>query len=266
MKQLKLDSFRFHDSWRNPKTGRTIKHVYTLEDKPLYGITSVLGVIAKPALIQWAAKMAGEYIEQNCIFEQQRGDYYLVSPADLKEAVAAHRKKKEGAADVGTVAHKMVELFVNGNLNPTIEEALNGCLEDGKKYKLTPEEESKVNVMFTNFKNWANDNQVKFIASEQKICSPTHWIAGTCDLIFEMKGKKYVGDVKTYSGIYDRTPFFQTAGYRLMLEENGETGFDGSCIIRLGKDGSFDTHVSYDYESDKRGFLAALTLFKELEK
>ena len=33
-------------------------HSYTLDGKRLTGVTTILGVIAKPALIGWAARMA----------------------------------------------------------------------------------------------------------------------------------------------------------------------------------------------------------------
>ena len=42
------------------------EHYYELDGKRLYGVTTVLGVIAKPALIPWAVKMAIDYIKDNC--------------------------------------------------------------------------------------------------------------------------------------------------------------------------------------------------------
>ena len=90
------------------------------------------------------------------------------------------------------------------------------------------------------------------------------WTAGTVDFLAEKDGKKFVGDVKTYDKIWDRVPFLQCAGYSLMLEEMGHKT-DSYCIIRLGKDGSFEEKWSFDTEGDRQGFLAALTLFKQLQ-
>ena len=104
-----------------------------------------------------------------------------------------------------------------------------------------------------------------FTASEKRLYSETHWIAGTLDAVVEIEGKKYVCDFKTTSGIYDRTPFAQCAGYRLMLEEMGEKDFDGSVIVRIGKDGTFEEKFSYDYSTDKKIFLACLELYKGLK-
>ena len=43
----------------------SVHHYYTLGGKRMYGVTSVLGVIAKNALIPWASKMACEYVREH---------------------------------------------------------------------------------------------------------------------------------------------------------------------------------------------------------
>ena len=40
-------------------------HRYYIGDKQRTGTTTVLGILAKPALIQWAANMAVDYIKEN---------------------------------------------------------------------------------------------------------------------------------------------------------------------------------------------------------
>ena len=81
------------------------EHLYTLDGKPLTGVTTVLSVIAKPALIQWSANQAVEYVKE-----------HLTSLDDLdavlKEAKVAHRKKKESAGDVGKAVHKAIENWI----------------------------------------------------------------------------------------------------------------------------------------------------------
>lgn len=130
--------------------------------------------------------------------------------------------------------------------------------------------DEKLNQQITNFIQWSEKNCVKFLASEKRLYSEKYWTAGTCDVIFEIKGKKYVGDIKTSSGIYDRTPFFQVAAYRMMCEEMGEKDFAGTIIINLKKNGSFDedndVYCSEEYESELSGFLACLTLYRKLQE
>lgn len=231
------------------------KHVYTLDGKRLYGVTSVLGVIAKPALIQWSANQAVEYIEK--YFEGLK-DNSLPWPAILaaaytdnlfKEARTAHRKKKEAAGDVGADVHAECEGLIKlaipngGKLTKNIVHG---------------------NQMVQKFINWAVENDVTFLASEKQMYSKEMWVAGTCDFTAKIGDKLFMGDIKTSSGIYGREYFFQCAGYILMAEEHGEK-FDASIIVRLGKDGSFETKESHDLDTDKKGFRAALDLFKALE-
>jgi hypothetical protein len=213
------------------------EHIYTLDGKPLIGTTTALGVIAKPALIPWAVKVCFEWLVENFNGE--------LTDSLIKEAKSQHKKIKESSADIGTEVHKAIEEWIKENKEPKLN-------EQGM-------------VMFNHFKKWAIDNNIKFIESEKQVYDEDLWIAGTIDLVFEKDGKTYLGDIKTYSGIYDRTPFFQCAGYRYMYEKTTGKKLDGSCIIRLGKDGSFEEKWSYDYETDLKGFTSAVELYKALK-
>ena len=275
LKEQDIDDSEYIDESTAPTTSTDTfefdekAHVYKLNGKRMYGITSVLGVIAKPALIPWAAKQVVEWIANNCPKDKVGGlVYYAVNNKHLEEAKNAHRLKKESAGDVGTIVHKLVEDFANGNLGFMPSEhgvGIPETVDDLKKIKEPTEAITMVITMFNNFLQWATKNDVKFIASERRMYSKKYWIAGTVDAVVEIKGKRYVVDIKTYSGIYDRTPFLQMAGYAIMLEEMGEK-IDGTIIVRLGKDGSFDVHKNTNLLEEKQGFLAALTLFKTLEQ
>lgn len=216
------------------------------DGKRLYGITNVLSIISKPNLIQWAANQAIQYLKDNS--ELKEPDVWLVSSDDLEKARYAHRRKKEDAGNKGKDIHSIIE--------NKIKEAIknnNGFLEGS----YTGEKQVE------HFVKWGQGK--RFIASEKQLFSESLWVAGTCDMFFEMDGKTYVGDIKTTSGMWDRVPFFQCAAYGLMLKETEDIDISGYCIVRIGKDGSFDEHWSYDIEGDKNGFLNALGLFKQLE-
>jgi len=231
------DTFKFDEK----------KHVYTLDGKRLYGVTSVLGVIAKPALIAWSAKMVVEYIKENCTHQDK---HYLVTELELDKAKLAHRKKKEAAGEKGTDIHALCETYIKLMISDQAGKAL--PMND------------YADPMVQKFVEWAVANDVTFLASEKKMYSKEMWIAGCCDFTAKIGDKLFMGDIKTSSGIYGREYFFQCAGYILMAEEHGEK-FDASIIVRLGKDGSFETKESHDLDTDKKGFRAALDLFKALE-
>lgn len=219
-------------------------HKYYLDGKPLTGVTTVLNVIAKPMLIGWAARMATEYVRDNLKDLEEL-------EAVLTEAVKAHARKKEDAGTKGTDIHAQLEELVKKAIAET----------DGK----IPVETTSEDKQIAKFLTWAKEKNVQFLESEKKMYSPTHWLAGTCDFTAYVSGKKLVGDFKTMAKIWDRVPFFQTAAYRLMLEEMGEKDFEGSVIVNLPKNGAaLEEAYSFDYDTDKEAFLAALKLYRVL--
>lgn len=223
-------------------------HVYTLDGKNLTGVTTILGVINKPALIPWASKMVADTVLE----KWKSGVKYTQEEIDaiVLEAKKMPTTRRDMAADVGVIVHKAVEEWIGGKSDYEILKAL------GLQAK----------NMFSKFREWATDKNVKFLGSEQRVYSEKYWYAGTFDMIAEIDGKKYLGDLKTTSGIYGREPFAQCAAYRLALEEmKGEQGFNGGIVVRVGKDGSFEVKYSYDYETDKKIFLACLDLYRGLQ-
>lgn len=215
------------------------RHMYTLDGKPLMGVTSVLGVIAKPALIGWAARMAADYVLENL-----KDMDNLEQVCEL--AKNAHARKRDEGAEKGTDIHAWIEEWIAGK-NPEMPK------DEGPRKQIEE------------FLKWATENKVEFLESEKRMYSEKHWIAGTCDAIAMIDGKKYVVDFKTQSKMWDKTPFLQMAGYRIMLEEMGEKDYEGGCVVLLPKEGGLETHYSYDYDTDKEGFLAALKLYKTLK-
>ena len=261
---------------------RDSDHMYFMDGKPMTGCTTILGVIAKPALIQWAANMVCEHINTNGqqvraeLLRNVEGielrdavtgeDILLVADKKLiEEARTAHAKKRDKGAEQGTDTHALVENYINF------------CIanDDGKAVDIpTP--------IIQSFIDWAIKENIRFIASEKQLYSKELWVAGTADLIFEKDGKTFLGDIKTYKKIWDRVPFIQCAGYALMWEEmNTRTEewvaatakirpqIAGYCIINLPKERSFneseDIKWSFDVEGDTNAFRAAVTLYRTLE-
>lgn len=221
-------------------------HVYCLDGKPLTGVTTILGVIAKPALIQWSADMACNYVRDN--FSQaieKLGDIEWLNSL-LAEARLAHRKKKESAGTIGTEAHKQIEHYIKGEPFDVMTD--------------------QVKTMVDQFVAWAKEHNVKFLESEKRLYSKEHWYAGTCDFVAEIDGKIWIGDIKTSSGIYPEY-FFQTSGYQLALQEMGEyPEIEGHVIVNIKKDGSkFEIEKSYGYPQSVEAFKAALTIYRAQE-
>lgn len=254
--------------------GEGNKHDYYLDGKRMTGVTTILGVLAKPALIPWAARMAVEYIKENAeVFDHDTYPLYQVKPNTLEEAKTVYAKKRDEGATKGTSTHSEVERYIRF------------CIQENGG---TPVLESPhfVQCGLSDFIKWAIKENIKFLASEKQMYSKELFVAGTADFIFEKDGKTYIGDIKTYKKIWDRTPFYQCAGYALMWEEmhgtehkcvptiSGQLCTDfpksqihGYCIFNLPKERPYDEAQdvlwSFDVEGDTKAFLACVEIYRQ---
>jgi len=235
------------------------KHYYELDGKPITGTTKILQVIAKPALINWAAGVAVEYIcehiKELIIGTKEEQDRIL------KEAKFAHRRKKESAGDIGKAVHELVENWIGlTHLNRPAK----------KKFpelaKLSEKEQAQSKRMAELFYAWATDDKVKFFDSEHQTFSEKYWFCGTADFLCEIDGKTYLGDLKTSSGIYPDM-WAQCAAYAICEEEqNPGLKISGFQIVNIRKDETIQTKQSFDLVGYKRMFLSALIIFRQLEE
>lgn len=226
------------------------KHIHTLDGKPLTGVTTVLGVISKgDGLIQWSANEAVKYI-QTKILECEAGTLLENITLWLEEAKTAWKGTRDKAGTQGTDVHAVIELFIKQAISTT-----GGVIE---------QKDSDI-PQVSNFLKWATENNIKFLASEQHIYSKELWIGGIVDFVYEKDGEVYVGDIKTAKAIYP-TNFWQTSAYQYCLQEMGlYPNIKGFTIVRLGKDGSFETQSNYSYEDNIEGFKSALTIYRKLQ-
>lgn len=92
-------------------------HQHFWNGKRMTGVTTVLGIIAKPALIGWASNMCADYILANGKIKDE--DFILVSKQTIEEARKAHAKKKEAAGDIGTKIHEFINLWIMAEMKRT---------------------------------------------------------------------------------------------------------------------------------------------------
>jgi hypothetical protein len=223
------------------------KHEYLIDGKRATGVTTIIGVLAKPALISWAARMAVESITKYLTDHIQEGLTVELTNA-LEEARTAHTKKKEAAGEHGTDTHALVEDYVNECLK----------VNEGKPFAFANPDSG-----IQKFADWASENVDHFLFSERRMFNKELFIAGTADFAYVGKdGKKYMADFKTSSGIYGIDYWLQVAAYRMLAEAEGDKAYDGMTVVRMGKDGSFEVQQLYDYETYKTAFLSCLTLYR----
>lgn len=227
-------------------------HSYLIDGKPATGITTIISVLAKPALIQWSANEAVKYIQNNVAQKEVDGiPYWLVQLHDLEQAKTAHRKKKEDAGVHGTDTHALVENYVNA------------CIDKNKgRPRAHQHDECMECTTIKKFVDWANENVDHFLFAERKMFNKDLFIAGTCDFAYvDKQGKRVISDFKTSSNIYYEM-WIQTAGYKFLAEAEGDEKYDYRSIVKLGKKGEFDFQVRYDNDTDTKAFMACLELYR----
>lgn len=235
-------------------------HAYFADEagtRAYMGITSVLNIIAKPALIQWAANMAVDYIKsktKNVVVDGMESNIRgYITDEMLEEARFAHRKTKEKAGADGTDIHAEIEKLIKVSM-----EVNNGKIE---AFMLNDELPKQVKE----FAQWAMVNSVIFLASEKRLCSQSLWIAGTADFFAIVNGKLMVGDIKTNKSGIQTTHFIQASAYAHMAKEMGlYEEFGGVVIVNVPKHGGIKVQENYDLSGNFEAFKAALVLHKFL--
>jgi len=210
----------------------------------LLRVTDVTGVINKPALVNWAAKMACNHLRP--IVSEGR----MITMEDLDEAQAAHRNAAAKAAANGTLVHEWAENYIKYGKTDIDHLSGNEAALNGVKA----------------FLKWVNEHNVEFVSSERRIYSRKEKFVGTMDAEAKVDGKLCVIDFKTSSGIYDEM-LLQTAAYQGAAMEEGSK-YDGDrIIVRFDKEtGAFESHSYGNFRQDYATFKAALKLKRWLTK
>ncbi len=269
------------------------------EEIRIPGVTTIVGVYDKsPQLMQWAANMATDYIEQKL-------DSLGIHPAGsvdiseirgwLQKARFNHKDYKETAAEIGKIAHNWLEDYIKADISgrsdkmcelmqvlPENEQARNGCLAA---------------------LDWMKAHKVKWVDTERKVYSVLHQFAGTTDGIcyitscgnaeccgqwvkadnrWERVAVNFSdvladADWKTSNQLHESYNW-QTAAYTIALNE--EIGPDSEfkelsepiryrVVARLGKeDAKFEARLLLPdtLDRDFDTFLACLLLYTRTEK
>lgn len=221
------------------------RHVYTVDGRVAEGVTTILGVINKPALVYWSANKAAEYINLNLPVGK------VIDEIEKKKLVdgckRAHKTLKTDAGDLGTFLHGLIEKFAK---KEPYDEPVNAILKHS----------------FSQFQDWVKQENVVFKLAERKIYSRKYGYAGTLDLTAKVGGVNALIDIKTSSGIWNEY-FLQCAAYRqALMEEFPRTKISKTIIVRCGKDGAFEVKEANDFKENIEAFVAALTLHRRLKR
>lgn len=172
---------------RTPKTiiGPDIKPVdvnrAAPDDQRLWSVTTIIGVLDKPALVYWAAnETAAAAVDDHEIWipmARSRGR------DEAKKWLSGARFRPPAgqtlsSADLGTEAHRCLEQAV-----------ITGAWPDDIHPEAQP--------FCEQLDRWLNRFQPEWSASELTVFSPTYGYAGTCDGMLTIDGVRCIVDLKT---------------------------------------------------------------------
>jgi genome maintenance exonuclease 1 len=241
----------FHDGGSVDLEFNEAKHQYSCGGEFVPAVTSVLSTtIAKQQfLMPWAVKIGAEWFKDNSeAFSQAE-----ISIEDMVNGIKrAYKKKSVGAINIGRAVHEWCEQAILWKLGKAEVPSM-------------PTDEQAANAINA-FRDWVKQNEVEWLAAEQRVYSRTHKYAGTVDAVARVNGEFTVIDFKTSTRIYEEY-YLQVAAYSKCVEDIYGEPVDAAYILRFDKvSGKFDADKSDNIDVDFITFSGLLVGYRGLTK
>ena len=197
---------------------------YTIGGQRWPAVTTILDIIAKPALGPWYAKEERRYFEAAMLEVLARPgardpEFVLSAVAEAVTGVKAADRERQKAAAIGTAIHAGIEWHLRTRLGedagpePRLPEAAIWAVES--------------------WKDWAQNVDLQPLAIERAVYCELCGYAGTLDLYARVAGVLSVIDWKSGKAIYPEA-FLQNVAYRHAADRLGLPSEQG-LIVRLPK-------------------------------
>jgi len=163
-------------------TKNKIHTVYkTLAGERVPSVTTILGVLNKPALVAWAWQCGVDGLD--------------------------YRAVRDNAADIGTLAHYLIMCHLKG-VEPDVSE-------------YSPQDVDKAENCLIKYWQWQKEHQIKPLQVEWQLVTDCDRYGGTIDFVGQTQdGEIWLVDHKTGKGIYPEM-VYQLAAYRHLALANG---------------------------------------------
>ena len=195
--------------------------------KRLPSVTTILGMLNKPALVGWAARVAAEATAAAL----RDG---ATSPDAIAAGIAAPEQRRDSAADAGTLAHDMIcaGLRARGSAEPVPYEIAADVPRDVAERATAAYERFEREIMphigTVHASEWSA--VLERDVANSYVC-PAY--GGTLDHVAVLDGVTTLVDVKTSRGVYPET-LLQLAGYeRLWLADEATCEIDQWAILHV---------------------------------
>ena len=197
-----------------PKAGYRLK-----DGTRVPGVTTIIGRFKDSGGLMWWA------------FEQGKA-------AERGEIESLYDKRDE-AAESGTLAHDMIELYLRGDQPDSV-------IKDDQSAEIV----RKAWRGFNSFLKWADQTRMEVIATEESLVSEKYRFGGTPDAIMRANSKLLLGDWKTGNKLYPDM-LIQLAAYKQLWEENHpKDKIEGFEMMRFSKEEADFVHAHFDQLDD----------------
>ena len=170
------------------------------------GVTTVLSVINKPALVPWANRLGLEGIKSSEYVDE--------------------------LADIGTLAHHLIQCHLTARA-PDISD-------------YTPQQVSLAENAVSSFQAWARGKAVETRQTEWPLVSETHRFGGTLYWYGTVNGRPTLIDFKTGRAIYDDHVYQIAAYHQLLIENGYEVDEVRVLQVGRSEDDGFSERVLPD--------------------
>jgi len=161
------------------------------------GVTTILGVLNKPALVKWANNLGLQGIDSS--------------------------KYRDEMADIGTLAHKMILDYFNSEKTDTSD--------------YSKEQIDKAENCLLSFYEWLKGHKIDVLLAEKPLVSEAHRYGGTIDCLCMLDGVLTLLDFKTGKAIYPEMLYQLAAYKELLADKPTGLDVPDQCrILRIGRD------------------------------
>ena len=203
---------------------------YKLDDgTKVPGVTTVLGILNKPALVKWANNLGLQGIDST--------------------------KYRDEMADIGTLAHQMIVDYFNKVETDTTDYSKNQI-------------DLAENCLLS-FWEWEKGHKIEVIMAEAQLVSPHYGYGGTIDCYCMLDGKPTLLDFKTGKAIYPEMLYQLAAYVELLTEDGKLIEATRILRIGRDADEGFEERLIADTSKHLELFkhcLAIYNLQKEIRK
>lgn len=242
------------------------KHYYTvtvpsLDVRKLYqpSVTAILGMKAKPFLIKWAVDMMGQRTRELLSKIPDDSVSKDLVHGILDAAEDSYKKKKQDAAFVGSVVHRVLEQVLLGE-TPSLPLKYDPILAPQLTQDMIDQANNGIDAGLKFFR----EHDIRVIQAERPIWSARHGYVGTGDLKAYYDGQLAILDYKTGKYIYAEY-FMQTAAYQSAhQEEFPDEEIVKRVIVNVGRDGrlAVEERDNSTLSSDFGAFLGLLAVWR----